>query len=754
MSNDQDGADDDAIAVEAQTDGATVGAVSVGDQDAPVRLSDEIVDAVEAQDDVTLDDIAAAAVPQGDSDFQLAARTNADEGATIPVHDAHEFNLSSASRFDGTSAFGRVQDDQIRKLEENSVQYTEKVGDWILSRDDLVPGIKERMKGLILGEDGLDVEPSDPDSEADQRLAEHQEELYEGDIRPSEVIDIILSQNLKNARAVVRATDLKPIDLDTLTYIRDGVTGEEIYYQNPTSVQTFTLEDEGETRDFDLDNERIDGQPLVIGEQVFDCQLFDTPPLEAIADTCVNKMVMQRLKARKAEITSFGAVYAKVNPPEYLPEDEYFDYVQDPDGDEEVTKLERALNQNLDSAFETLKGFQSGTVMSVPMHWELEQLDIPEGSEPMDDQIRGYNQDIARRLLIPLDLIELQEGAELSRNTMFQTLMTTIRGWRQEIKRVFDDFARIQKTIHDVDGSVEHTFPALGDDADAEIIAQLLNFAGLAGMTEKEVRKLMNKAGADLTIDEDMDTLPEAGGPSDPGERQAAMARFLDERDDEEDGQGADDWVPSSRREAMEKNWSPVVEVDAEELTLEADAFEADVFRVALPDDHDQDGFDDDVVGIGIDFPNDDVFVDWRNEVFPDELEDSHVSIYSSIDDLERATGNVVEPIETVGVQAALALSEDIEAAHGFTGPDSLREAGHQVRRAIDDATPDAHTVEVTHPSDSRVRLVVHDEEGNFAGSASVRRSSTDADDWLVVGADGVFANMGWRGGFREIDEE
>lgn len=78
-----------------------------------------------------------------------------------------------------------------------------------------------------------------------------------------------------------------------------------------------------------------------------------------------------------------------------------------------------------------------------------------------------------------------------------------------------------------------------------------------------------------------------------------------------------------------------------------ADVFEADVFRVVAPDDADLD-YEDDLIGIGVDFPNHDVYVDWRNSVFPDELDNAHVSIYGSVADLEQATGNDTEVIGTV----------------------------------------------------------------------------------------------------------
>jgi len=78
-----------------------------------------------------------------------------------------------------------------------------------------------------------------------------------------------------------------------------------------------------------------------------------------------------------------------------------------------------------------------------------------------------------------------------------------------------------------------------------------------------------------------------------------------------------------------------------------AEGFEADVFRVKPPEDGDMD-FESDVIGVGIDFPNHDVYVDWKNSAFPDELDDPHVSVYGSIDDLEQATDNRTETIQTI----------------------------------------------------------------------------------------------------------
>lgn len=85
------------------------------------------------------------------------------------------------------------------------------------------------------------------------------------------------------------------------------------------------------------------------------------------------------------------------------------------------------------------------------------------------------------------------------------------------------------------------------------------------------------------------------------------------------------------------------------------EAFEADVFRITAPEDE-ADRYEDSVLGIGVDFPNSGVYVDWRNEVFPDQLDEPHVSVYGSISDLEQATGNDVEQLDTLNAKAAKSL--------------------------------------------------------------------------------------------------
>jgi len=94
-----------------------------------------------------------------------------------------------------------------------------------------------------------------------------------------------------------------------------------------------------------------------------------------------------------------------------------------------------------------------------------------------------------------------------------------------------------------------------------------------------------------------------------------------------------------------------VLAVNPEGTGKDAGAFTADVFRTIAPDDADY--VSERVTGIGVDFPNDGVYVDWRNEVFEDELQNSHVSIYGSLDDLEQATGVDTETIDSLDATVA-----------------------------------------------------------------------------------------------------
>jgi len=111
----------------------------------------------------------------------------------------------------------------------------------------------------------------------------------------------------------------------------------------------------------------------------------------------------------------------------------------------------------------------------------------------------------------------------------------------------------------------------------------------------------------------------------------------------------------------------------ASAMSKDADEFTADVFRLIAPEDADH--VTEDVVGIGVDFPNDNVYVDWRNEVFEDQLENSHVSIYGSIDDLTQATNNTVEPIDSLDAVGGRELARSVvkSAVEGGSGNANVR---------------------------------------------------------------------------------
>ncbi|SEO71228.1 hypothetical protein SAMN05216388_101776 [Halorientalis persicus] len=79
------------------------------------------------------------------------------------------------------------------------------------------------------------------------------------------------------------------------------------------------------------------------------------------------------------------------------------------------------------------------------------------------------------------------------------------------------------------------------------------------------------------------------------------------------------------------------------------------LFRV-VPAEGDETDYDNDVLGVGVAFPDAGVYVDWQRAAFPDELDDPHVSEYGSIPDLRKATGNdIVDMTQPPGERASLA---------------------------------------------------------------------------------------------------
>lgn len=529
------------VSTPGKADGDAQAALRLGDsdQEIPVVLGGDVPDDVRE----TLE----ASVPD-DAPFSIATAGGkaGEETASVPVAGGVDWAMDSAEfQGAGVSDFDRIRDERIQRIRQASVDYDHRIANWIFTKDDLVPGIAERMKSLIVGESGLQVKPADSDSEADQNFADWlTDEKFGEDVRPNEVVAVALRENMKHARGVLRTTDLRRLEIQDLTHVRDGLTGDEVYIQDAQSVATLdedAIDEDGEMvsgTSTVVDYEDVDRRVLKLGEQVFHIQLYRNPPLEAVADDVVNKLVLKRLKARRAEIASIGGIYIKVEPPAGLPEEEYHAKEEVDWSDEPVTKLEKAMKEGIDDAFDTLSDYKAGSIMAIPENWTVESVELPNDDVPLDEQIRGYNKAIANRLLFPLDLFELKEGAELSRDTIFKTLITTIEGWRQEFVRIFEQFADVQKEIYDIQGDVEFEFPPLGAE-DEEILVKLLGQAGAAGMSRSEVRQLMNRVeGVDLEIEPERpapDPSTEPGGPSGQ-ERQRSMEDALERQGDGDSG--------------------------------------------------------------------------------------------------------------------------------------------------------------------------------------------------------------------------
>jgi len=506
-----------------------------GGQQIVAEGAEQIAIEVPEDSDVDTEQIEAALSGQraGSVNVQGAA---GGETTVTPVASGSDIHITD-SAFDLSNwEYKAFLDDQITNLMDNRVDYNTETGKWILANDDLIPGILIRLKSLMLGKDGLEPKPADPDSEADQKLSDHLERIYSGNsdveshVKPPKVVERILEQNVINAVFVGRSTDLQHLDVDDLSYVKDGETGEEIYIQHPTSYTTFDLDDGGDP-EIEVDHTE-DQKALEIGKEVLDVRMYRTPPLQAIADDVVNKMQMKRLQGRKAEIASIGGIIIKVNPPAWLSEEDYDQYVDESDdefGDESGRLLELVMAQQIDAALSTLEDYQTATVMSIPENWETNTIDLPEMDESMSSMIRDYNEAISRRLLLPLDLIELKEGPELSRNSMMQMFLDQISGWQGQVTDLFDDFAQVQADIHGLSGEVNHQLPSIAAQDESEIL-KLFNFAGLLGMSEAEGRELANTLeGVDLDTDPTQG-MPQEGGPEDPEDREQQMQEFLDQQ--------------------------------------------------------------------------------------------------------------------------------------------------------------------------------------------------------------------------------
>jgi len=523
-------------AVNEETDSDVVrvgGEAGEGDDELHVPSGSEVAVRIPESADVDPENIEAG-LTDAAAEQTVLVEGNANDGGSTTVNPIAE---TETTRLGGhfhevRSEFDRIDDEKVQKLRDNRVDYNERVGKWILQADDRIPAILNSQVGLILGQDGLEVEPEDPDNDADVRTAEHLQSVDHGD-----VVRNIMAQNYMAARSVVRSTDLAELPLESLTYYRDPEDGSEYYLQDSVTYDKLIVDDDADA--WETERKTTDEELLALGEHVFDASLFGSRPLQSVADLVVNKMVLQRLMARKAEIASVGGLYIKVNPPDWLSESEYHDTIPDPENDgETIKKLELHMREGISDAFATLEDYQSGFIMSIPSHWEVDQIEVPETGEAMADQIRAYNKSIAARLMFPIDLMELREGAELSRDTLFRTLLNVISGWRREVLAVFDGFARVQKDIHGLSGNVTHTLPKL-EAEDEELILTALKHAGLAGLTTKEVRQALNRIeGFDIDEQPDGDPAeqgPPAGGPP-PGQRETSMREMLGDDNGNDDG--------------------------------------------------------------------------------------------------------------------------------------------------------------------------------------------------------------------------
>lgn len=679
-------------------------------------------------------------------------------------------------------------DDRVKNLMENQVDYNQQMAQWMLANDDLIPGILIRLKSIILGDEGLEVDPEDPDDAMDQRLAEHQREIYSGDaevgphVDPQRVVDRILEQNVMNAVWVGRSTDLQHLDVDDLSYVKDGETGREIYIQQPTGYTTFDIDDQG---DPSVEFESTDrSQALEIGEQVVDVRLYRSPPLQAVADDVVNKQQLKRLQGRKAEIASIGGIIIRVNPPAWLDEEDYGNYIREEDdqfGDSDGRLLELVMAQQIEAALETLQDYQTATVMSIPENWETDTIELPEMNESMADMIRGYNQAIARRLLLPLDLLELEKGSELSRNTMMSMFVNMIRGWQGQITAMFDQFARIQADIHGIDGQVKHSLPSIESEDETEI-TQLLNFAGLLGLSDSEARELANTLeGVDLDTDTDADLdMPEPGGPEDPEEREQQMQEMQRNQPpepgdggDEPQGDGPEDGMQADRskyssgeppegfpttcrscgeRTRMKGNFTcPVChdDVDADEFDgeLAAAAPEGSIMFGNMGGDPfgDEDvleAFVQELLDVGADG------VWLGDEQWPDHtgIHDRPVSVSGlSMDAAQDVWDQFIDESAALGgprqMQAQGSSPEGwqqvdhVEAAHAISAP-TMREAAVKVRDVAERQTPEGYSTEMKKLDDDTFSVLVRDREGNFRGSMRIREDPTRDGQWVITGAD------------------
>ena len=116
------------------------------------------------------------------------------------------------------------------------------------------------------------------------------------------------------------------------------------------------------------------------------------------------------------------------------------------------------------------------------------------------------------------------------------------------------------------------------------------------------------------------------------------------------------------------------------------------LFRI-VPDEDDEGQFDDNVLGVGVSFPESGVYVDWHTAAFPDELDNPHVSEYGSVADLRKATGNkIVDMMPPAGARDERNVVEVGGEEIDLTPPEPVKNAATVALAKDDELEPDCGT--------------------------------------------------------------
>jgi transcription termination factor NusB len=149
------------------------------------------------------------------------------------------------------------------------------------------------------------------------------------------------------------------------------------------------------------------------------------------------------------------------------------------------------------------------------------------------------------------------------------------------------------------------------------------------GHSEEEAARLWDVLDRGVNVDG-------AGEPGAKSKLTSAATAFLNALTGSDDG-----------GESVTPDVSTAKDSSSDGHVTKEDTVGVDVFRITAAEDDDTD-YNGDLLGMGVDFPEHDVYVDWRRDAFPDALDDPHVSIYGSVDDLQQATGNEIESLDSV----------------------------------------------------------------------------------------------------------